>query len=87
MEKHTQDKSELSTSDISGENLDKGKHAEESLNEKKLNVKNQPESTKNETPGGTIVGASDKANIKEGMNEAKSTVSNTSAPSASVSKK
>ncbi len=87
MEKHTQDKSELDTSDISGENLDKGKRADESLNEKKLNIKDQPDSTLNETPGGTVVGDSDKANIETGMNEDKSTVSNTSSPSASSSEK
>lgn len=87
MEKHMQDKSELKTDDISGENLDKGKHADESLNEKKLDIEDQPESTLNTTDGGTIVGDSSKANIETGMNEEKSTVSNTDAPSSSVSEK
>ena len=87
MEKQTQDKSELNTNDISGENLDKGKQAKESLNEKKWDIENQPESTLNVTPGGTVVGDSEKANIETGMNEDKSTVSNTSSPSASVSEK
>ena len=87
MEKKTQDKSELNTNDITGKNLDKGKHAEESLNEKSLAQKDQPEDTLDVSSGGTVVGDTDKANIQTGMNEDKSTVSNTSSPSASVSEK
>lgn len=87
MEKKTQDKSELASNDITGENLDKGKHASESLNEKQWNSKNQPENTLDITPGGTVVGDSDKANIETGMNENKSTVSNTDSPSTSISEK
>jgi hypothetical protein len=89
MEKKTQDKSELKTEDISGKNLDKAKRAKESLDEEELNVEDQPSTTLNITPGGTLSGDSEKANIKVGMNEAKdkSTISNDSAPSGSLSEK
>ena len=85
MEKHTQDKSSLDDKSIRGQDPDRYEQGYGSFTEDDFDKKEQDEDTLHQTPGGTVTGTSDKANIISTLNEDKSTISNTSAPSASES--
>ena len=77
MEKPTQDKSSTDTKKAYDQDPDRYDAGYGSFNEEEYEKK------RNDTP----TGQSDEANIKEGMNEDKSTISDTAAPSESVSDK
>ena len=85
MEKEIHDKSELETNNIPGTDPDRYEAGYGSFNEKDFEKPPVKKDEEHITPGGTVTGSSDEANIKAGMNEAKSTVSNTAAPSGTLS--
>ncbi len=82
MEKHPQDKSSTDSEKAYDQDPDRYNAGYGSFNEKDFEKKDNGD--KND---GTPTGLSDKANIKTGLNEDKSTVSDTSAPSGSISDK
>ena len=82
MEKHPQDKSSTDSEKAFDQDPDRYNAGYGSFNEKDFDSKDDSHAN-----DGTPTGLSDKANIKTGLNEDKSTVSDTSAPSGSISDK
>ena len=81
MEKQTQDKSSTDNKSVTGQDPDRYEQGYGSFTENDYKETDKEENTSSETPGSAATGNSDKANIETGMNEDKSTISNTSAPS------
>ncbi len=84
MEKEIQDNSTTDTKHITGQDPDRYEQGYGSFTEKDFDEKKPDEDTLHKTPGGTVTGTSDKANIKSTLNEDKSTISDTSAPSSPI---
>ena len=84
MEKHTQDNSSTDNKSVTGQDPDRYEQGYGSFNEKDFEKK--PETNlSQEDINKSAAEELDKANIKTGLNEDKSTVSETSAPSESMS--
>lgn len=85
MEKNIQDNSSTDSGKVSGQDPDRYEQGYGSFTKEDFEKDNKDESTKHETPGGTVTGTSDKANNISTLNENDSTISNQSAPSGTVS--
>ncbi len=83
MEKHTQDKSSTDTKSISGQDPDRYSAGYGSFDKEDYDKK-EVSSTAAATSDTEPIAQPDKANIKSGLNEDKSTVSDESAPSGSM---
>ena len=82
MEKHTQDKSSTDNKEVMGQDPARYEQGYGSFNESDFEKQSQKNTSGDEGKEET-----DKANITTGMNEDKSTISETSAPSKSISEK
>lgn len=84
MDKNIEDKSSTENKSVTGQDPDRYEQGYGSFNENDFDKSN---ANRGKTSGNADTEDADKANIKEGMNEDKSTVSNTSAPSGDEDKK
>ncbi|MDQ2751700.1 MAG: hypothetical protein M3R72_01600 [Bacteroidota bacterium] len=84
MDKNIEDKSSTENKHVTGQDPDRYEQGYGSFNENDFDKKN---TNQGKTSGNTDTEDADKANIKEGMNEDKSTVSNTASPSGDEDKK